>query len=314
MASVFSSLGSAGAISLPAKHHALQFQPPPLGVWRDLVRRSGRRVPVRPERVEFPVQNDFVSSDESIRWQDTRTLWRRMVRNYSSRSITQKDDRLAGISRVFARIYGLTYVAGLFIQHMPAALLWRVDLASINLPNGRAGGRMVAPSWSWLSMPAECRGQLLLDEPTVRDEPIASISFDWHGSSTGFGTDASFHDFDGLQLTVRAGTFYGSITGEWLKIDVPVSLFSDTSSIGIYLATRWNDTTATLNLLVAPIKVYESSDWLVVSCLRLLADGREQHWRRISTCSLSFTFAHGSREPGQLTHLLKSRQRELILM
>jgi hypothetical protein len=264
-----------------------------------------------------PSKSDFVSSNESTHGQDTRTLWRRVVRDYSLRSITQEDDMpmaLAGVSRVFARMYGLTYVAGLFVEHMPAALMWRVGEDSIS-PSERVGGHSVAPSWSWLSIPAESREQLFLNLSTPGHEPTASTSFEWDGSSAEFGTDASFHDFDCLQLTLRAATFNGSITKGHPKMDLPTDTFSNIDLTEFFLDTPWNERTATLDVLVAAIMSYESSDWFAASCLVLSADGREEHWRRIGTCELSFKFRDDSQPvPGQLVHLLKGRQRELSVV
>lgn len=88
--------------------------------------------------------------------------WWRMVVDYSFRCLTQETDMLIALSGV-AQAYkeeccpSGTYAAGLWREHLPEGLLWRVDADHKKARTGRrlATTEYVAPSWSWASVKAE---------------------------------------------------------------------------------------------------------------------------------------------------------------
>ncbi|KAL6709092.1 hypothetical protein ACN47E_001908 [Coniothyrium glycines] len=82
-------------------------------------------------------------------------LWYTVVKTYSECSLTYETDRLpslSGLARVFAQISGHTYAAGLWLEQMPDALLWKYYT-----PRFMAEGEeYCAPSWSWASAGGRC--------------------------------------------------------------------------------------------------------------------------------------------------------------
>ena len=90
-------------------------------------------------------------------WEPTRRreLWAEMVREYSTRSLSDQEDRLVAISGVVTAIQmqydePLEYVAGIFKEDLPAALLWMVKYDTGKRP--KTSRLSSPPSWSWASV------------------------------------------------------------------------------------------------------------------------------------------------------------------
>ncbi|KAJ5024296.1 heterokaryon incompatibility protein-domain-containing protein [Bipolaris maydis] len=116
------------------------------------------------------------------------TDWQNVVNEYRSRNLSYEKDRMvafAGIARAFSHLGRLTYLAGLWNEILPAALLWYVDKKPswlVRIENQIANGNPVpdstwtpeiipdkseesaegktaplpppnTPSWSWFSIP-----------------------------------------------------------------------------------------------------------------------------------------------------------------
>jgi hypothetical protein len=114
------------------------------------------------------------------------TDWQNVVNEYRSRELTFEKDRVvafAGIARAFSHLGRLTYLAGLWHDILPAALLWYVDKKPTwlvrtenRIPNGTtvpestwtpeirkskvplpppssSSSSTAAPSWSWFAIP-----------------------------------------------------------------------------------------------------------------------------------------------------------------
>lgn len=81
--------------------------------------------------------------------------WKDIVEHFTSRKITKDQDRLpalAGIADLHRQKTGFTYLAGIWLEDIPNALLWhrdRHDEPSIR-SSGYTQGRI--PSWSWASV------------------------------------------------------------------------------------------------------------------------------------------------------------------
>jgi hypothetical protein len=83
--------------------------------------------------------------------------WYWMLRAYSRREMTNEEDKLpalAGIAKLFQQFSGDRYVAGLWVEDLPAGLLW--SGANFFAPYGspspsRRPSKRRAPSWSWAS-------------------------------------------------------------------------------------------------------------------------------------------------------------------
>jgi hypothetical protein len=81
-------------------------------------------------------------------------VWRKLVREYSSRSLTEPADRPLAISGIATAMaskrnerYLAGYLGGLWLGDLPAGLLWEV----VSSPQPRSRGYR-APSWSWTSV------------------------------------------------------------------------------------------------------------------------------------------------------------------
>jgi hypothetical protein len=95
-------------------------------------------------------------SSPSVRWDVhavkepfDRDQWFDIVNRFGARQITFAKDRLSAIAAL-ARVYGGSklcrdYVAGLWLSHLPEALLWVTDTP-------RCTKTSSAPSWSWASV------------------------------------------------------------------------------------------------------------------------------------------------------------------
>lgn len=75
--------------------------------------------------------------------------WYDIVQEYTRRKITKDTDRLpalAGLAEQYRKTTGKRYLAGMWLEDMPVALLWH--------PRGklRAPTTYCAPSWSWASL------------------------------------------------------------------------------------------------------------------------------------------------------------------
>lgn len=96
-----------------------------------------------------------------------RHIWRDLVREYTSRNLTEDRDRLLAISGI-ATALGIgrnnTYLGGLWLEDLPLDLLWEVT--SPLQPRPR---EYRAPSWSWASVDGtvECFANMNVD-PDLR--------------------------------------------------------------------------------------------------------------------------------------------------
>ncbi|KAF7670739.1 hypothetical protein GT037_011190 [Alternaria burnsii] len=101
--------------------------------------------------------------------------WQNLVDEYRSRKLSFGKDRIvafAGVARAFSNLGQLTYLAGLWWEVIPIALLWYVDKKMVPLvrrENGLQNGGLPSsvwtteieesvvqpelPSWSWFSVP-----------------------------------------------------------------------------------------------------------------------------------------------------------------
>lgn len=77
--------------------------------------------------------------------------WKRLIRNYTRRAVSDPMDRLPALSAIAQRLEGLSthrYAGGLWFGDVPHLLFWYpVDVESMTRSPERA-----APSWSWASV------------------------------------------------------------------------------------------------------------------------------------------------------------------
>ncbi|KAH9204785.1 heterokaryon incompatibility protein-domain-containing protein, partial [Leptodontidium sp. 2 PMI_412] len=78
-------------------------------------------------------------------------MWPQIVAEYSARDLTFRKDRLPALSGVARQLHtsnpSMQYLAGLWLDHLPEALLWQGPLGSRDSQPGAQ-----TPSWSWTSL------------------------------------------------------------------------------------------------------------------------------------------------------------------
>lgn len=138
----------------------------------------------------------------------------KLVEDYQRRRLTKEPDRImafSGIARAFTSRHKLTYVAGLFVEHMPAALLWfnpsKRNDSNSSLQQDR---HAIAPSWLWFSTPVSIVQTFSswIDLKTYQGmQRVATTSFAWNEKATRLRPSEAFHNFTGLEMTLKAPAF-----------------------------------------------------------------------------------------------------------
>ena len=143
-------------------------------------------------------------------------LWYMLVHKYTIRNISFAKDKLlaiSGLAKLFARTSSLTWAGGIWKEHMPLTLLWRVYKAETH------SSIYCAPSWSWASIEGltllpnredydDIGARVVAEVVHVECKPVGDDPF-------GFLSDASY-------LTIRA-------------FSMPVFLDQNARTLGISL-------------------------------------------------------------------------------
>jgi hypothetical protein len=117
---------------------------------------------------------------------DNIQIWSSIVRDYTERELTVSRDKLvaiSGVARILAPVYGIDYVAGLWVKD----LLWLLVWYKYSGPSAARDVTMIyrAPSWSWASVDGSVSFLIelfmsLADESATRSEdterpPLAKV-------------------------------------------------------------------------------------------------------------------------------------------
>ncbi|KAH8746733.1 heterokaryon incompatibility protein-domain-containing protein [Hyaloscypha sp. PMI_1271] len=108
---------------------------------------------------------------------DRLLIWARLVENYSSRALTRSSDKLialAGLARLIQGNYPSRYLAGLWEDDLPGALLWHKASDWLKRPN-----KYRAPSWTWAALDGAIhypihRDNILFSDPAVALKVLAA--------------------------------------------------------------------------------------------------------------------------------------------
>ena len=90
---------------------------------------------------------------------DSFFIWNRILTAYMDCSLTKDEDRLVAISAITKSIQPLvndTYLAGLWLRHLPYHLLWRLQSPAPVWCTPGESRSFIAPSWSWASARGPC--------------------------------------------------------------------------------------------------------------------------------------------------------------
>ncbi|KIW15916.1 hypothetical protein PV08_05966 [Exophiala spinifera] len=98
--------------------------------------------------------------------------WWATVNDYAQRDLFAASDKLpalAGLARQFHRVTGSTYVAGMWLDDFPMALLWTTTIGRYKTKTGHGVEKWRGPSWSWLSIEGalNCVGHRIMPSETL---------------------------------------------------------------------------------------------------------------------------------------------------
>lgn len=190
----------------------------------DVIRRYDEFIPT-------PVR---VPSDAGAGAAADRDRWYGMVEDYSSRFLTYESDKLpamAGLARSFQHDTlkdSGRYLAGLWAEHFPGALLWRVrrearlpgELHPCAAFEPRRPMRYRAPSWSWASLDAEVTYASQRVEETTEPAEALRPRIVLRGTSLDLATAGASDIFLGAARDVSI-TVHGQITRAVFDLAVP---------------------------------------------------------------------------------------------
>lgn len=213
-----------------------------------------------------------------IAWHRLCYRWGEIVGDYSSRALSNSEDKLLAISAVakeFARAFGNHYCAGLWGSILVPQLLWRVVS-----PPGKRIDKYRSPSWSWASIDgsAELLPYPSLSDPTLsilecKISPVDSVARFGAVKSATLTVQGPLK-----KATVRAGKLYDSITGEFVThvmFDCEVS--KKNLPVWCLLITRGSSRESDVESNVETLGSETSQDYPDTPCALLLT---EDHYNK----------------------------------
>lgn len=149
---------------------------------------------------------------------DTLWRWVVLIQEYRRRDLTQASDRImafSGIAQAFQAEHGLTYLAGIWKEHLPRSLLWHI-FHSENRPEPFSlipwePPLKSAPTWSLFAGPIYSnRDDMLYQDLSLLANRILFtarlVQFRWLKAPVNHIPSMAFHDFEGLQITLELMT------------------------------------------------------------------------------------------------------------
>jgi len=142
-------------------------------------------------------------------------VWARLVREYRRRDLSHASDRImaiVGIARAFHSASGYTYLAAMWMEHLPRSLLWYIETAKVRkaaepflireLPSNPV------PTWSWLAGPIYRHCDVVIPGGSSRrwDSKLfvaKFLHFRWSDGPVNHAPPTAYHDFDGLRITLE---------------------------------------------------------------------------------------------------------------
>ncbi|KAF2846576.1 HET-domain-containing protein [Plenodomus tracheiphilus IPT5] len=130
--------------------------------WQEMIRKHDDFYPLP---LKLNQGEDFTSDSPAFQ----RDYWYGLVEDYSSRNLTKETDKLCALeglaSKIFEEQNPGSYLAGIWSDHLPSALLWRTvppysrnrnqPISPLTAFSPRHPQVYRAPSWSWASIDGE---------------------------------------------------------------------------------------------------------------------------------------------------------------
>lgn len=162
--------------------------------------------------------------------------WMNIVEEYTKRELTYALDKLpaiSGVAEVWAQALGDSYLAGIWLSHLPGALLWR-SAQPHRQPQQPA--EYLAPTWSWVSLVGQV--DWFDDTMTAIDQKVVIVSSAttplYPGAPYGQVTSGSLVIHGYLQEAVLTGELPSTetsfpvqpedVTGEVLDLDLAATM------------------------------------------------------------------------------------------
>lgn len=96
------------------------------------------------------------SGSDLERYFESLLVWNRVAAQFQPLKLTYTSDKLvaiSGLAKMHSRFLKTRYLAGMWLEHLPAQLLWYRRWWSNPHATSYKAGEYVAPSWSYFSMP-----------------------------------------------------------------------------------------------------------------------------------------------------------------
>lgn len=138
--------------------------------------------------------------------------WHDLVLGYSSRALTNVDDRLPAISAM-ATMHSTVrsesqYLAGLWSDSLPRDLLWNV-FSTVNWAGGRRDQHSSFPSWSWASVRGPIGGFTPMEREDVVTLRLITSSITLQSNAAPFGqVERGMLTLEGLLFVVRQSSHH----------------------------------------------------------------------------------------------------------
>ena len=160
---------------------------------------------------------------------ETLSNWAALVNRYRRRDLTQASDRImafAGIAQAFQAEHGLTYLAGMWKEHLPRSLMWHIyDPANrpgiiSSIPESPVLESV--PTWSFFASPVySSRLDRSIELRHNWDDwdyyfeqnlfSATFLHFTWSNNPVNRNPPTAYYDFAGLRITLK-----------FLTVDVPL--------------------------------------------------------------------------------------------
>jgi hypothetical protein len=163
-------------------------------------------------------------SKEEYFW--TFPHWQNLMDQYRGRNLTKPSDRImavSGVAQAYQAEHGLTYLAGMWKEHLPRPLLWynRVPRGYwekmprrflTHRPKVRELPLKSVPTWSWFASPIYTdndtwRVPIFADSLGRQSYLATFVHFKWPNKDVNYTPPTAYYDFDGLQITLKLPTY-----------------------------------------------------------------------------------------------------------
>jgi hypothetical protein len=153
-----------------------------------------------------------------------------LVEDYRRRDLTKPSDRImafSGVARSYQAEHGSIYLAGMWKEHFPLALLsyhvWdiRYEVSAKPLATDLMEPPSESvPTWSWFASPIYLRWvTYFADDLYSRTSQLLFFTklsqFRWCKLPINHVPPTAYHDFDGLQITLELATYTTTVLPFW---------------------------------------------------------------------------------------------------